>query len=360
MATYSTDSDHLFQTKEVSLEPKKSNENTWVVLDSDIQLLRCCRLAMMIAIIRALSKKKSFCYTRNSFFMEKLSISNKTVDKNLKKLEDLNLIHRNTWAIPNKGCTRHIVLKENASRYWREYLSKPGINRKAINKFTSQFGPHEKVEYTGPFLKNKSDTPKMVLPPKKAYNTVPKEGVICNPQKGGEVFLTNNRLIQDKQRIRKKSVVVDFPVKLREELKKSRIEPDMIQKAVKFAKEDPERFKKLRNPVGWFVAGIKQGWIHEEIERHELLMSQRSPYADATEISDNKMLFKRVIEQAKRCETESHTMTHNDLEVIFIQKPPADQPRALSRIEFRDLEFKSKMKLRLEEMKAQKELELAN
>jgi len=101
--------------------------------------------ACIYGLCAFLSMYKGYCYMCDKNLSEKLCMSPSKIQRHLCWLEKNGWIFRNSFS--KLGRTRRqIVIRENAKRYWDEFLDRDCIKEKIKVRFLEQFYQEEKEE----------------------------------------------------------------------------------------------------------------------------------------------------------------------------------------------------------------------
>lgn len=227
-------------------------------------------LALIYSQLISLSYKEGWCWATTQYIATKLSINPRTLEDNLKILEERKFIYRNTWSSP-KGKIRHIIPKSNAYLYWEKWMCKHPVPDFITEKYVKEFLTLNKkdsfvkaVNFMG---KRKTNVVKNI--PSSNYKT-------SNPKPNHEIRgsmhattksvgpSNNTKVLLDREANSESKAPPSFEMSLEEELKKSNLDSELGLKYYRYFKDT---FTK--NPVGGVIHALKEGYAEEKVKVEE-------------------------------------------------------------------------------------------
>ena len=243
--------------------------------------------ACYLAQISNLSTARGYCWITNDSLGELLGEKERTIQVNLKKLEDKKYIWRNVFSRGyGKGTIRHIVTTDNAHRYWKEFLNRECVPADVKEDFYKFFFGDAEIK--------KQNTKRIKVTP--AESTPAKSCGDIDPQNpAGPLTSLTNEYKRNDERLQNpvKTPSLEYAIpgrsssslplgqgerglgppdpdaqKVRLEMKKSGIQGQKVEEAVQYYKNNKEKVDSKRNPMGWLITVTKNGAIADENQHH--------------------------------------------------------------------------------------------
>lgn len=258
------------QLKEKLVKDENPKRNLWYV-DVDLRKkygLSFIEAAFLCMITQLQCVKEGHCRAKNYYFMDALDISDKWIERALKKLLDLNLIWIHIYNTKN-GKRRQIVTAESI-RLYQDFL-KSHKSWALLKKFQQEFA----LINLNPEPSN--DSPKTPSNESQVTDTIPSDTTAPRPSDKMSIgppdkmsIAINTTYLPNKKNDVTCKGSDDPPAavsssKLKEELEQSYTQ-DEVEIGMKwYEMQSPSKKQNMKKPIACIVNALNGGYAHEEV-----------------------------------------------------------------------------------------------
>jgi hypothetical protein len=314
--------------KENLNESPPQKRNLWYV-DVDLRKqfgLRFVEAAFFAMIQQLQCPKHGFCWAKNYYFMDALGLSDKWIERALRKLSELNLIWIHYYHT-QQGLRRQIVTAVSIRPY-QEFLKRTK-NWSLLKKFHKEFViiPNPFDDPNDPKKEVPIAVPEPVSPPLKnaaqVVEPIPSDITFRKPSDEVSIpavdkvsdTINTTYLPNRKNGVTCKTSAAAFFEDARKELEQSFSKEEVTLALKWYEIQTPARKERMENPIACMVDAIQKGYCREKVLEHEEVMAEQEAEkherihkvkTKKRELSENEKFAHRILKEYQRTEGFSH------------------------------------------------------